>query len=196
MFGQFFHVISITKSEPREHYQPSACGLGLAKFSLGSLFVILITWKNFSHTFKFFYEGGNRKNNATKYNYLDLTFSSVEVACSLVIMGRASSDWKFGQIPFCAYQVNNVSGELTLLKNRQLPSKGISSLKIRRDGKVLVGGSWDSTIRLFSWLKPQNLKPLGALKFHEKPIDTIDVTSGLIAAGSSDGYVTIWNVYK
>ena len=69
VFGQFFHVISITKSEPREHYQPSACGLGLAKFSLGSLFVILITWKIFSHTFKFFYESGNRKNNATKYNF-------------------------------------------------------------------------------------------------------------------------------
>ena len=93
-------------------------------------------------------------------------------------------------------QVNNVSGELTLLKNRQLPSKGISSLKIRPDGKILVAGSWDSTIRLFSWLKPQNLKPLGALKFHENAIDTIDVTSKLIAAGSSDGYVTIWNVYN
>ena len=93
-------------------------------------------------------------------------------------------------------QVNNVSGELTLLKNRQLPSKGISSLKIRPDGKILVAGSWDSTIRLFSWLKPQNLKPLGALKFHENAIDAIDVTSKLIAAGSSDGYVTIWNVYN
>ena len=75
LFEQFFHVISIRKSESREHYQPSAFGLGLAKFSLGSLFVILITWKIFSHTFKFFYESGNRKNNATKYNFLH--FSSI-----------------------------------------------------------------------------------------------------------------------
>ena len=40
------------------------------------------------------------------------------------------------------------------------------------------------------------MKPLGALKFHENAIDAIDVTSKLIAAGSSDGYVTIWNVYN
>ena len=45
-------------------------------------------------------------------------------------------------------------------------------------------------------MKPQNMKPLGALKFHEQPIDAIDVTFSLIAAGSSDGYVTIWNVYN
>jgi WD40 repeat protein len=93
-----------------------------------------------------------------------------------------------------AFHVNNVSGELTLLKNRQLPSKGISSLKIRPDGKILVAGSWDSTTRLYSRLKPQNLKPLGALKFHENAIDAIDVTCKLIAAGSSDGNITIWNV--
>ena len=96
---------------------------------------------------------------------------------------------------FSVLQVNKDTKVLTLLKNRQLPTKGISSLKIRHDGKILCAGSWDSTIRLFSWLKPQNLKPLGALKFHEQPIDSIDVTFGLIAAGSSDGYVTIWDVY-
>ena len=28
-----------------------------------------LTWKNCPNTFKIFYEGGNRKNNATKYNY-------------------------------------------------------------------------------------------------------------------------------
>ena len=88
-------------------------------------------------------------------------------------------------------------GELTLLKKRSLPEKGsISSLKIRKDGKILAGGSWDSTLRLFSWLKPANLKPLGALKFHQKAIEAVAVTSKLIAAGSSDGYVTIWDVYN
>ena len=50
-FEQFFHVISIRKSESQEHYQSWAFGLGLAKFSLDSLFLISITWKNCSHSF-------------------------------------------------------------------------------------------------------------------------------------------------
>ena len=89
---------------------------------------------------------------------------------------------------------------LNLLKKRDLPSKGISNLMIRKgDGKILAGGSWDGTLRLFSWLKPNTLKPLGALKFHEKPIESVATSSRkpyLLAAGSSDTYVTIWNVYN
>ena len=88
---------------------------------------------------------------------------------------------------------------LKLAKKRELPSKGISSLMIRKDGKILAGGSWDGTLRVFSWLKPNNLKPLGALKFHEKPVESVATSSRkpfLFAAGSVDTYVTVWNIYN
>jgi WD40 repeat protein len=87
--------------------------------------------------------------------------------------------------------------ELRLLKKRDLPTKGLSCVHIRKsDAKIVVAGSWDGTVRLFSWLKPQTLKPLGALKFHEESVDALALDGGsIIAAGSSDGYISFWNVY-
>ena len=103
---------------------------------------------------------------------------------------------------FLSFSVLSLSLEIPMLKlakKRELPSKGISSLMIRKDGKILAGGSWDGTLRLFSWLKPNNLKPLGALKFHEMPVESVATSSRkpfLFAAGSVDTYVTVWNIYN
>ena len=98
----------------------------------------------------------------------------------------------------CIFSVKIHTDSMEIIKKRDLPTKGISSLKIRSDGKILICGSWDSTVRLFSFKKPENLKPLGALKFHQNSIDCLAVNNdtGIFAAGSSDGYISIWNVYN
>ena len=99
----------------------------------------------------------------------------------------------------CIYTVKIDEKSLKIAKNRQLPTKGISSLNIRQDRKILICGSWDSTIRIFSWLKPDSLKPLAALKFHQSSIDCIATKATkpyLFAAGSGDGYISVWNVYN
>lgn len=94
------------------------------------------------------------------------------------------------------HEINETTGDITLLKKRTIPSKGISCMYIRPDKKLLIAGAWDCTIRLFSWLKPEVLKPLGALKFHEKAVESLAFSDKLFAAGSSDGYITIWKVYQ
>ena len=83
------------------------------------------------------------------------------------------------------------------LKTRSITTKGISSIVIRPDQKIVAAGSWDSTVKLFSWLKTDKLKPLGALKFHSEGVESVVSTndSKLIAAGSKDGKVSFWNVY-
>ena len=87
--------------------------------------------------------------------------------------------------------------DLHQLKKRQISTKGLSSVIIRPDKKIAVIGSWDSTIKLFSWLHPEKLKPLGALKFHSECVEVVTTISDtkLIAAGSKDGRISFWNIY-
>ena len=95
----------------------------------------------------------------------------------------------------------------TVLTERKIPTKGISNLKIRScDKKILICGGWDSTVKLFSWLKPERLKPLGALKFHseaveavcctERPVEVGRLKGHLFAAASKDEKVSVWSVYN
>jgi len=74
------------------------------------------------------------------------------------------------------------------------------------DAKILVCGGWDSTVKLFSWLKPEKLKPLGALKYHTESVDCLASTrlpltslklkGHFVAAGSKDKKVTLWSFYN
>ena len=91
------------------------------------------------------------------------------------------------------------AGDITCLKVRMLPSEGMTGIRIRRsDAKIVAGASWDSTIRLFSWLKPEKLKPLGALKFHTETPTCIDFSKDSWAfCGSMDGKISVWsNLYS
>jgi len=56
-------------------------------------------------------------------------------------------------------------------------------------------------VRLFSLKRENNLRPLGALKFHTDSVDCVDFSwrNGpkiLLAAGSKDGKVSIWDIYN
>ena len=122
---------------------------------------------------------------------------------ALLCMDLKNNSLILGTSEDCIFSVKIHTEEqksLEIIKKRQIPNKGISSLKIRSDGQILICGSWDSTVRLFSYKKPENLKPLGALKFHQKSVDCVAVNDETqpyyIAAGSSDGYISIWNVYN
>lgn len=122
---------------------------------------------------------------------------------ALLCMDLKNNSLILGTSEDCIFSVKIHTEEqksLKIIKKRQIPNKGISSLKIRSDGQILICGSWDSTVRLFSYKKPENLKPLGALKFHQSSVDCVAVNNETqpyyIAAGSSDGYISIWNVYN
>lgn len=95
----------------------------------------------------------------------------------------------------------------SILTERKIPTNGISCLQVRTsDKKILICGSWDSTIKIFSWIKPERLKPLGALKFHSEAVNVVTCTKGLVksakikgqlfAAGSKDGKVSLWSIYN
>lgn len=91
---------------------------------------------------------------------------------------------------------------LEVLCRRTLPTKGLAHVRVL--GRVVAAGSWDSTVRIFSWKKPERLKPLGALKFHGGTVEAVacsdfPVTSKvggrrLLCAASKDGKVSFWDL--
>ena len=96
--------------------------------------------------------------------------------------------------------------KLEIVKERAVTNKGLGSVKLRPDGKIVVCGGWDGRLRIFSWLKPENLKPLAVLKFHVDSVESVVFSQeaiedgrldgkNLIFAGGKDGKVSIWNIY-
>lgn len=80
-----------------------------------------------------------------------------------------------------------------------LPRPGASSVRIRDDGKIFAVGGWDGKIRVFA-CKTQ--KPLAVLQFHSDTVRCVCFCKGrvdgrrLMAAGSKDGSVSLWNLYS
>lgn len=91
---------------------------------------------------------------------------------------------------------------ISITKELSVTNAGVSSCALRPDGKLFVTGGWDSRIRIFSSNK---CKPLAVLIYHKKTVecvaysrDGIDELGGgyLLAAGSSDKSVSLWNIFN
>lgn len=81
----------------------------------------------------------------------------------------------------------------------KLTNPGVSSIRIRPDGKIVIVGCWDSSVRLFSW---RTLKPLAVLQFHSGTINCLNFSTTAIgkhknvfAAGSKDKNISLWSLY-
>jgi WD40 repeat protein len=104
------------------------------------------------------------------------------------------------------FSLDRQTDVLTEVGVRTIPAEGAATVAIRRpDKRIAVAGCWDSTLRLFSWKKPERLKPLGALKFHSETVEAVAFSSEpvkskggkrLVAAAGKDGKVSFWDVYS
>ncbi|CAH1107594.1 unnamed protein product [Psylliodes chrysocephalus] len=95
----------------------------------------------------------------------------------------------------------NTSYEFAVKLELSITNKGCSIVKLRPDRKILVAGCWDSKIRLFSW---KSLRILAVLAEHKESITDVKFSplpvnywkSNIMAASSSDGVISLWNVYN
>lgn len=165
-------------------------------------------------------EPGEKSNNIIPYIVADavyaivllrqLKFSNfgsfslvVVFAChargNLCMSGGAPSSLSFVNIDSAAGNKFHQESTFTL------PNPGISEICIRNDGKLCAVAGWDHRIRLFSG---KSRAPLAILKHHTSNVTCLDfaqapgnpsgVPAGpawLMAAGSKDTEISIWNLY-
>ncbi|XP_078486822.1 guanine nucleotide-binding protein subunit beta-like protein 1 [Ciona intestinalis] len=76
---------------------------------------------------------------------------------------------------------------------------GIAAVKIRRDQKIIATGGWDYKVRIFGFKK---LKPLACLQYHTGTVQALafcnhpDSSKQILACGSTDQKISIWNIYN
>ncbi|XP_021355416.1 guanine nucleotide-binding protein subunit beta-like protein 1 [Mizuhopecten yessoensis] len=71
---------------------------------------------------------------------------------------------------------------------------GFNQTLFRRDGKILATGGWDGNVRLFSG---KSLKPLAVLTYHKESVQALAFsTDSILACGSKDQHISLWDVYR
>mmetsp|Transcript_28162 Transcript_28162/g.27010 ORF Transcript_28162/g.27010 Transcript_28162/m.27010 type:complete len:410 (+) Transcript_28162:142-1371(+) len=87
---------------------------------------------------------------------------------------------------------------------KKLPTKGVSSVKYRSDGRILVSGHWDNSVRIFD---TKRMKPIAVLRHHRDKVFAVDFAPsyqdknshsrpGIFATGSKDGTIAVWNDFE
>jgi len=90
--------------------------------------------------------------------------------------------------------------ELKAKRQVSLTNAGLSCLAVRDDEKIYATGGWDKRIRLFSG---KSHKKLCVLQLHDDTLNSVVFTNDdgrkgdrILAAGSSDGQISLWNLYN
>eukprot|EP01038_Epipyxis_sp_PR26KG_P007733 gene7733-10508_t len=97
--------------------------------------------------------------------------------------------------------------EIPLIDAINLKYEGTSSIKYRNDGRIIVSGHWDATIRIYDQKK---LKPLAVLRHHREsvlaiafasnssnntPTDNDVIAKTTFASASKDGSIAFWSLF-
>ena len=86
------------------------------------------------------------------------------------------------------------------LKTKQeilLTNPGLNAISVRPDGRIFTSAGWDRRIRIFGG---KSHKKLCVLQCHDNSLNcltfTVEHSPCLLAAGSNDSLISLWNVYS
>jgi WD40 repeat protein len=80
----------------------------------------------------------------------------------------------------------------------KMKKQGTAAVKYRHDGRILVSGHWDSTVKVYDC---KRMKPLAVLRHHRESVYGIDFCSrgpnrGMFASGSKDCSIALWDLFS
>lgn len=76
----------------------------------------------------------------------------------------------------------------------EVTNPGFNDICIRNDNKIFATAGWDSNIRIFGYKK---LKPLAVLSYHKESVQCLTFSDdNLLACGSKDQYISLWDIYR
>ena len=88
-------------------------------------------------------------------------------------------------------------------KSISLKTPGVSSIRYRSDYRIFATGNWDSFVRIYS---SKSGKALSTLNYHRESVYSVDfglldehahnATRTLLAVGSKDNSISLWNIYE
>jgi WD40 repeat protein len=83
------------------------------------------------------------------------------------------------------------------IEPRRNGKPGIGQCRFRSDGRIFAVGGWDKRVRIYD---RRTSEPLALLRGHLDSVNAIDwsfdaVHSGLLATGSTDGRVHVWQCF-
>ena len=93
----------------------------------------------------------------------------------------------------CVWKLNASDQSLSMYKEIEVTNNGFNSIVVRHDSKIFATAGWDANIRIFS---TKTLKQLAVLSYHNASIQALVFSEDFIlAAGSKDGRISLWDVY-
>jgi len=84
--------------------------------------------------------------------------------------------------------------DLHIQREILLTNAGLSCISIRCDDRIYATSGWDKRIRVFSL---KHHKKLCVLQLHDETVNSVQFTkkNSILAAASSDGQISLWNLY-
>lgn len=95
----------------------------------------------------------------------------------------------------CRFEIDYAAQQAGVVDDVALPQRGINTITLRKDEKIVATSGWDHRVRLFAWKKA--CRPLAVLKLHTDSVTAVEFAprDNLLASADCVGRIALWNVY-
>ncbi|XP_076445373.1 guanine nucleotide-binding protein subunit beta-like protein 1 [Babylonia areolata] len=91
------------------------------------------------------------------------------------------------------WRISN-EGKIEIIRKIECINPGFNDISLRSDDRIVATAGWDKQVRLFSM---KSMRPLAILAYHRESVRCVRFSKDcLLAAGSNDHLISLWDVYR